>query len=219
MANYIIQIKLQNGKVAQYIGLNDKTVRALKNAQIFDKDNAENCKRRLFANGYQGDIFILDKAEVSKKKENLFGAVPIYWDESRQILVKEKPQSLDCKWFGSTIEGQVYQILRNQYPKNSVICQYPLQIKPPTKAYKGIDWRCDFRLSARDFQGKLFLRNVEVKGLALPEFRRNIQYLQFFNPDEFSRLIIVGSETKKIDDNICQFSLAHFQHLITTGKL
>lgn len=215
---YIVEIRLEGAKRPKYAGLNDSVEIGVKKAQLHDKDSAENCKRRLIATGFRAEsIFIRNKDDL-KKKTNLFGAIPAFWCEKSQRLVTEKPLG-EHKWFGSTIEAEVYQFLRQHYRRVDIFCQYPLLVKPASKRYPAIDWRVDFKITWRDESGMLKYRYIEVKGIALPEFLRNIQYLEYFSPDDYSKLIIVGGETKQIDQNISQHSFAHFQHLVRKGEV
>jgi hypothetical protein len=217
---FVVEVRLEGAKRPKYAGQNDSVETGAKKAVLYDKDNAENCKRRLIALGFTpSSVFIRNKEDL-KKKSNLFGAKPIFWHERSQRLVEEKPLGV-YRWFGSTIEGRVYQLLRMHCSALEITCQYPLEVKPKTKKYPAIDWRVDFSVlvPAKATAGQRTTRHVEVKGIALPDFKRNVQYLQFFNPVAFSRLIIVGEETAKIDDNLTQLSFAHFKHLLEKGEL
>ena len=122
----------------------------------------------------------------------------------------------ECLFFASTWEFRVYRELCHLVPQECIKLQYPLVVKPATEKYPKLEWRCDFALAPTEkFQNQFFLL-VEAKGLSTGEFRRNLQYLEFFRPDEYKNLVIVRDERlpRKVDKNLSTIDLEGLRRVI-----
>lgn len=184
-------------------------------ASRFTKDDAEMAKRHA-EEYYQlpGNlIFVRNLDDVLKPARNKFGAKAVWYDNLTG-LIHDAEVPGDVIRFDSTIEAKVYQFLRTQYPRTAIARQYHLMIKPSTKFYDRLDWRVDFRVA---LEGKYL--NIEVKGLALPDFKRNLQFLQCFNHYEWERTIIVSSEAQKIDAHKTAYSFNQFCLLFSKQEI
>lgn len=122
----------------------------------------------------------------------------VYYSPSRDVVDHHRRYP-DSEYFASKIEMRVYQHLLS-FEDIKISRQYPLTIKDATGAYPKKVWRCDFRIQALG-QPELFM-NIEAKGtLFLEKFKHQLQYLDFFSPSEYQRLLIVSRDTFKIDEH------------------
>lgn len=122
-------------------------------------------------------------------KKNKYQANPCYFSPSLGIVTNQKI-SLDAIYFASRFELRVYQRLCDSFGIKNVKTQVPLLIKPESKNYPRLVWHCDFRVMKPTSDDEYV--NVEAKGFLTPEFKRNLQYLEFFSPYDFDRLMLVG---------------------------
>jgi hypothetical protein len=134
---------------------------------------------------------------------------------SYQIFDSEQPDSIA---FDSIFEAKVYQELILGNGDYTVTRQHPLLIKPETNLYKRLEWCVDFYIYNPTISNSNFLY-IEAKGVSQPEFIRNLQYFQFFNQKDYSKLIIVTEEGRKIDRNIKSVGFSEFKQLIKHGLL
>lgn len=129
------------------------------------------------------------------KKKNLPNN-PCYYSPKTEIVSTYR-RFEDSEYFASRIELDVFRRLQ------TISCikvhrQYPLTIKDATNTYPRKQWRCDYRIESIQIPS-LFL-NIEAKGtLYLPEFKSTLQYLEFFAPSEYRRLLIVSRESFRLD--------------------
>lgn len=123
-------------------------------------------------------------------------AKPCYYSPQKREVTSTR-KYLDSEFFASQIELSVFRLLKT-IPSIRVDRQYPLTIKDRTRTYPKMSWRCDFRVHSL-YDSEKFL-NIEAKGtLHLREFQHTLKYLEYFNPLEYSRLLIVSREPIKID--------------------
>lgn len=127
-----------------------------------------------------------------KTQQSKYSAKPVYYSLIDERAYRRKPtevRNADLIYFPSTFEYLVYQELKTLVGEQRLHLQVPLKIKPATTIYPELVWHCDFRVYSKDNANYV---NFEAKGDATREFKRNLQYLEFFSPDEFSRLMVVG---------------------------
>lgn len=197
-----------------YLGKGSALVMAKKNAERYTKDDAE--LARLKAITYhrlsQEEITVLALDKVLNPAKNKFGAIQAYYSEVTHEIYTDEPP---CEFirFDSTIEAKVYQRLRMAFKKSQLSRQHSLLIKPKTRFYDGLYWRCDFRVMT----DRSWI-NIEVKGLALPSFKRDIQHLQAHNPIEWERLIIVSDSVQQIDKHKSAISFAQFVRFLNNKE-
>lgn len=151
---------------------------------------------------------------------NKFFSQPLFYSPSTKqtYLPCNRIRPSDVIYFDSTFECEVYRKLICLVGCENVKVQIPLQIKPPTSNYPAIHWRCDFRILKPSHPREYI--NVEAKGIPTREFKRNLQYLELFSPDEFSRLMIIqcGKNIQSIDTCIKSWPLASaIKHLACIG--
>jgi hypothetical protein len=122
------------------------------------------------------------------------------------VAGKERPNGVE--YFPSKLEARVFLILRKVIGVKNFTSQFAVEVKPKTEVYKPIYWKVDFKIHEP-------FTLIEAKGESLPEFKRNLQYLQFFNPINFGQLIVVKTEREKIDSAIYSMGLKEFEeHLM-----
>ena len=105
-------------------------------------------------------------------------------------------EQLDSSWMkcDSELEAKTYIKLRTSFDANQIIKDYPLLIKPPTTNYKQIVWKCDFAIQSHADNNVLYF--VESKGLATEKFNLQIQLLEYFCYEDWSKLLIVSNNSK-----------------------
>jgi hypothetical protein len=212
---FVVEIKPLSGSRSKYVGEGNLLTLAKKEALTFDKDTAELTKKTIcILHGFSAqNVFVVDESKIRKSTNNKYGAKIAYWDEFRREIVDVQPER-DFKRFDSIFEAKVYQLLRQKYPKNNVVCQYPLRIKPATAKYKELCWAVDFAVTHE--KTRFY---VEAKGLALPEFRRNLQYLQFFNDVAWNNTYIVCETSTRIDQQVRALSFKEFAYKLSNNQL
>lgn len=210
---FVVQIKKKGWVKASYCAFLDEISYARKDANKYTREGAEMAAKRMRQkhNLREEEIFVVSLEEAMRTKTNKFGAIPTWYREADGQLYDTQPLS-ESKRFDSKIEAKVYQALRREFRREHVVAQYPLMIKPATKLYKQLDWLVDFRVHSDQV-----LLNIEVKGLALPEFKRSVQFLQACNHNEWARLIIISEEAKPIDKHLNAISLNHFLRNLNEG--
>jgi hypothetical protein len=103
--------------------------------------------------------------------------------------------------FDSIFESNIYLSLKKNFPRSTVLTQYPFNIVPsnPMDRYdKPLIWKCDFALEV-PLLNKII--PIEVKGnwiesnhSAMSDFRKTLRLLDLFYPKEARELIIVSSK-------------------------
>lgn len=133
---------------------------------------------------------------VNKQKQHKYLAKPVYYHPTLDLICKSR-QTKDAIYFDSTFEYRVFRELVNLAGFNNVDRQVPLLVKPGTKSYSSLHWKCDFRVyKSRDSNEYL---NIEAKGMLTPEFKRNLQYLEYFGPGNFEKLIVIADKSYWVD--------------------
>jgi hypothetical protein len=122
-----------------------------------------------------------------------------------------------CEYFHSILEFDVYQHIIAVVDAKNVSRQHSIRIKPKTAVYPVIDWKTDFRVS---FSQTEFL-NIEVKGQWIrhshadfQDFKRLLKFLEFMQPTEYHRLVIVSDVIFKIDENIMTITRSNLDSLL-----
>lgn len=133
---------------------------------------------------------------------------PVFYNPKNKQFYSRK-DAKNCLCFGSQLEFTIYRFLEQLVGYENVQLQVPLKIKEKTSIYPELKWRCDFRIY-KPYMPREYL-NIEAKGIITREFKRNLQYLEYTCPDEFKRLIIVGSNTEDefIDKKTMMWSINH----------
>ncbi|WP_373545039.1 hypothetical protein [Chamaesiphon sp.] len=91
-------------------------------------------------------------------------------------------------YFASLLEMRVYRSLL-AIPLQ-ILRQRNLLVKPKTANFPPINWCVDFRIYSKS-NPSLGHLNIEAKGLCTDSFLLRLQMLEYHQPDEFSRTLIV----------------------------
>ena len=212
---FVVEIKQVSSKRVAYLAEGDRLTYATKEAIQLEKDEAELAKIRaskIYDLSFDS-LFVKTADSIRKSTNNKYGAKVAYYCESTASIFDTEPMGASIR-FDSTFEARVYQVLRRHFPKTSICRQYPLMIKPRTKTYKEIDWKVDFYVNHEKVKCW-----VEAKGIALPEFKRNLQYLQYFNHDAWFQTYIVCQDSTKIDDKKRALSFKEFCYKLANKEL
>ncbi len=207
---FVVEIIKKSGSRSQYLRADDSLSIAKKDAAEFSKDTAELSANRIaqILDLPRSMVIVRTKQSLAQRTNNKYGAVQCYWHEASRSICDEKPLSESIR-FDSHFEARCYKVLRAKYPRLAVARQHPLLIKSQTKRYDRLDWKVDFRVHTDDMRF-----NIEAKGIPLPEFKRNLQYLEFFNRDEYLRTWIVCENSQKIDEHIRAISFKEFAYKV-----
>lgn len=147
---------------------------------------------------------------------NKYYAIPSYYSPQAKIITSRPTSSHDLR-FDSKFECQVYASLAHLTSQSNLHRQVPLLIKPKTRFYRALFWKCDFRIYHPT--NKALYWNIEAKGLSTREFLRNLQYLEIYSPEDWERLIIVSNEPiKKIDALHTSWSLAQLENFLLSNN-
>lgn len=144
-----------------------------------------------------------------------YGAKALFYNPQTQTTSAFKEHA-DCLYFASTWEFKVYRELCHLVPMECIKLQHGLTVKPATAKYPKLEWKCDFALVPTErFKNQFFLL-VEAKGLSTGEFKRNLQYLEFFQPEMYKNLVIVRDEPLplKVDKNLSTIDLAGLRRVV-----
>ncbi|MBD1921752.1 hypothetical protein H6F77_11680 [Microcoleus sp. FACHB-831] len=104
-------------------------------------------------------------------------------------------------FFPSKLEFFIWRDLVREFKLANVKRQVEILVKPATNRYSALTWRCDFRIYPRSYAEPYFYFNLEAKGFLTEEFRLKLQFLEFHNPNDYGRLIIVGGDRPLKIDN------------------
>lgn len=140
-------------------------------------------------------------------RQHRYHAKPLFYCPSSESIYPVNCKPKDAIFFASTFEFEVYQQLLLLVGKQNLELQVPIKIKDKTDAYPAIYWRCDFRIRKPFSRGEYL--NIEAKGIPTREFKRNIQYVELFSPNEFKQLLIIGGENSpaRIDRRVQVWTL------------
>jgi len=141
-----------------------------------------------------------------------FRAVPTYYCSHSRKISSKRLTRFDLR-FDSKFEAQVYAKLRELVPATRIERQVPLLIKPETIVYRPCFWKCDFRIRHHSHNSKYW--NIEAKGFLTREFLRNLEYLQLYSLSDWSRLLIVTSNTSLKVRHFTPFSLNQLERFLT----
>jgi hypothetical protein len=138
------------------------------------------------------------------KRESHYGNDRFYYNPVTQQCSNVKT-SKDDIYFQSRYEFRVYREILQVVPRKLLGMQRPLRIKPSTNRYPAIQWKIDFSIlphvNARGLNMPELL--IEAKGLPTREFKRDIQYAEYLEPDAYSRLILVSETELDFPDVPC----------------
>lgn len=118
------------------------------------------------------------------------GAVPCEFDGIK----------FDSKW-----EFAVYQAIHKHFSKDEIRVHQKILIKPKTTRYKDKFWKCDFAVGDAD-KGKFLL--IEAKGFPTPDFKRQMQLLDSYNPNLLDKVKIVQGVSTRIDEYFTSITIA-----------
>lgn len=212
---FVVEIVKKTGSRSRYLKDDDSLSVAKKDAVQLSRDVAELSANRIAKQlGLTRDcVVVRTKESILSRTNNKFGAVRCWWHEASKTISDSEPISESIR-FDSHFEAKCYKVLRQKYPRLAIARQYPLLIKNQTKRYDRLDWKVDFRVHT---DAERF--NIEAKGIPLPEFKRNLQYLEFFNRDEYLRTWIVCENSQKIDKHIRALSFKEFCYKLNNNEL
>jgi hypothetical protein len=207
--SYKIQIYIPGLKVNKWVSVSGITS-SQKEAQAFNSREQAEFTAKAYCKKYkwsENQLIIKDsKAAKSKQLNHPVWIYPNDDDLYDAVAGKERPNGVE--YFPSKLEARVFLILRKVIGVKNFTSQFAVEVKPKTEVYKPIYWKVDFKIHEP-------FTLIEAKGESLPEFKRNLQYLQFFNPINFGQLIVVKTEREKIDSAIYSMGLKEFEeHLM-----
>lgn len=139
---------------------------------------------------------------LNRQKTNQKGAKALWFSPStfQTYAYQALP---DCLFFGSTLEFETYRRLAlSGIPFEYLKTQVNFEIKPKTDRYPVLNWRCDLVLDPPKHSALPYLL-IESKGEVTPEFKIKLQFLQYFQPEKYERLVVVtDKKPKRIDAKI-----------------
>lgn len=114
---------------------------------------------------------------------------------------RSKLGNIPCEFegikFDSRWELAVYQAICKHFSKDEIRVHQKILVKPKTTHYKEKFWKCDFAVGNGD-TGKFLL--IEAKGFPTVDFKRQLQLLDFHNPNLIDKIRIVQGVTTRIDE-------------------
>lgn len=139
---------------------------------------------------------------MTTKKRNKYGAEGVWYSRSTNCIYDFKAIP-DCVYFGSKWEHRVYMAVRQIIPDECISLHEIIPMKPATERYKAIGLNVDIVLHPSVKYPWVPHVLIEPKGIPTPEFKRSLQFLEFFNPEAYSRMLVVGDyEPLKIDERM-----------------
>lgn len=135
------------------------------------------------------------------KKKSVPSAKP-FWYSYKTGQQYSKKATLDCEYFHSVLEFQLYTDFLRFIPKEQISRQVPLLYKPGTSIYPALAWKVDFAIRTPN-EEVLF---IEAKGawilgnsVAIAEFQHKLQFLEFCNHQAWQNLFLVSPNEMKLD--------------------
>jgi hypothetical protein len=206
--SFKIQVFIEGLKRDKWVGI-DGLVGSQKEAQVFDSRTTAEIVIDSYVKNYRmhsRQFIIKDKDQARSKYNNQPCWIFVNSDKIIDAVAGQKPEN--AEYFPSRLEAKTYLILKKVFGIKNFTSQFAVEVKPKTPIYPAIYWKVDFKVH------EPFVL-IEAKGENLPEFKRNLQYLQLFNPVEFGQLIVVKTEREKIDSAIYSMGLKEFEeHLM-----
>jgi hypothetical protein len=104
---------------------------------------------------------------------------------------------VDGIMFDSAYESEIYKVLRDFCKQTSLTLELQTKVllKPPTKNFPAINWKCDFSITSGFSLGEIYNKPnvvlIEAKGVNSREFNRNIKMVDYLYPGIYSRMILV----------------------------
>ena len=141
---------------------------------------------------------------------NKFGAKGAFYCR-RLHAVREIKCCTSCNYHPSQLELSIARFLDETLPPGNWETHVGFLVKPATKRYPEIQWKADFHVFPNLKHPKIPRMIVEAKGVALKDFLRNLQYLEYFNSHALEQVIIVGTKAKKIDEFLYQVTTDQFK--------
>jgi hypothetical protein len=128
-----------------------------------------------------------------------------FWYDPLTGIQYEKKENDRCEYWASHSEYSFYFLAKAKIRDSRIYKQYPVIFKPATDAYDALLWKVDFSIFFPNGESRL----IEVKGdwilhdrYALQEFQHKLQFLELYNRKAWESLIIVGSDSLKIDKKV-----------------
>lgn len=119
----------------------------------------------------------------------------------------ERIESTDI-YFQSQFELETYQVIARFVPHDNLVLQFPVIVKPHTDVFKRIEWRIDFLIA--DHRCPML---VETKGMETEEFKRNVEYFQYFNPDLYEQLMFISNKPLAFP-HLHTFTIGELHHFL-----
>lgn len=156
---------------------------------------------------------------MKAKRGNRHGAKGLYYSRSTNCIYEFKALP-DCEYFGSQWEHRVYMAVRQMVPDECISLHEIVPMKPQTSLYPAMGLNVDIITRPTASHPWVPFILIEPKGEVLPEFRRNIKFLEYFNPEAYSKLLVVGDyEPLKIDDRVSTIQLHTLLNFLQSHKL
>lgn len=105
--------------------------------------------------------------------------------------LKPSTKSEGFTYIDSTLELQVYRILRQYFGEINIKIHPTIPVKPATDTFPAINWEVDFKVNLPLERQPLY---IEAKGLINSDFHFNIPFLEYCYPETFKRLIVVDNK-------------------------
>jgi hypothetical protein len=123
--------------------------------------------------------------------------------------------TVDCVYFDSRFELRVYQLLRHYFRREAILIHHPLLIKPGTERYAPLYWKIDFVVDCTINGNGKQLMLIEAKGIRFPDFKRNVQYLEYFQASMYQRLLVVGEhQPERVDKVLKTITMSELERQI-----
>jgi hypothetical protein len=141
----------------------------------------------------------------------------------RRLHVQFKEKHCDfCNYHPSQLEIDVAKIIDRLVPSECWDTHQKLIVKPGTETYPALHWKVDFSILPTKKYPECPVLHIEAKGYLTPDFMRNIQFLEYFYPDTYRQLILIGKYDRRISGTLQQKPLSKFHQFLffeTRGKI
>jgi hypothetical protein len=154
-----------------------------------------------------------------KKRGNKYGAEGVWYSRSTNCIYEFKSLP-DCVFFGSKWEHRVYMAVRQIIPDECISLHEVFPMKPATEKYKAMGLNVDIVTRPSLVHAWVPFILIEPKGIPTPEFKRNLQFLEYFNSEAYSKLLVIGDyEPLKIDERVSTIQLHTLLNFLQSFKL
>lgn len=156
---------------------------------------------------------------MTTKKRNKYGAEGLWYSRLTNCIYDFKALP-DCVYFGSKWEHRCYMAVRQIIPDECISLHETIPMKPATERYRAMGLNVDIVTRPTVNHSWVPYVLIEPKGIPTSEFKRNLQFLEFFNPEAYSRLLVIGDyEPLRIDDRVTTVPLHQLLNFLQSFKL